>query len=43
VFYVDERPTYEEQISALARGPLVKQAYAGYSKETWDEFRATMM
>lgn len=43
VFYVDERPTYEEQIPALARGPLVKQAYAGYSKETWDEFRAAMM
>ncbi len=43
VFYVDERPTYEEQIPALARGPLVQHAYAGYSKETWDEFRATMM
>jgi 2-oxoglutarate ferredoxin oxidoreductase subunit beta len=43
VFYVEERPTYEEQIPALARGPLVQHAYAGYSKETWDEFRATMM
>lgn len=43
VFYVEERPTYEEQIPALARGPLVQHAYAGYSKQTWDEFRATMM
>lgn len=43
VFYVTERPTYEEQIPALAHGPLVKHAYAGYSKQTWDEFRATMM
>lgn len=43
VFYVEERPTYEEQIPALARGPLVQHAYESYSKQTWDEFRATMM
>jgi len=43
VLYVDERPTYEEQVPALARGTLVKQPLAGYSKETWDEFRNSVL
>jgi len=43
VLYVDERPTYEEQVPALAKGTLVKQPLAGYSKETWDEFRNSVM
>jgi 2-oxoglutarate/2-oxoacid ferredoxin oxidoreductase subunit beta len=43
VLYVDERPTYEEQVKALAQGALVKQPVGGYSKETWDEFRAAFM
>jgi len=43
VLYVDERPTYEEQVPALANGTLVKQPLAGYRKETWDEFRNSVM
>lgn len=44
VIYQEEgRPTYEEQVKALAYGPLVKQPLAGYSKETWDELRAAFM
>ncbi len=42
VLYVDERPTYEEQVKSLATTPLVKQALT-YRKETWDEFRAAFM
>jgi pyruvate/2-oxoacid:ferredoxin oxidoreductase beta subunit len=40
VLYVDERATYEDQVAALTNGALVKQSLTGYSKETWDEFRA---
>ena len=43
VLYVDERPTYEDQVAALKKGTLVKQPLAGYGKETWDEFRAVVM
>lgn len=43
VLYVDERPTYEEQVKAIAETPLVKQKPGGYSKATWDEFRAAFM
>ena len=44
VIYQEEgRPTYEDQVKALAQGALVKQPLAGYSKETWDEFRAAFM
>jgi len=43
VLYVDDRPTYEEQVKAIAETPLVKQPVGGYSKETWDEFRASFM
>lgn len=42
VLYVDERPTYEAQVTALAQGALVKQPL-GYSAATWDEFRAAFM
>lgn len=43
VLYVDERPTYEEQVKAIAETPLVKQPLGQYRKETWDEFRAAFM
>jgi 2-oxoglutarate ferredoxin oxidoreductase subunit beta len=43
VLYVDDRPTYESQVAALAQGPLVKQTLGGYGKETWDGFRAAFM
>jgi 2-oxoglutarate ferredoxin oxidoreductase subunit beta len=43
ILYVEERPTYEEQVKALEKGALVKQPLGGYSKETWDEFRAAFM
>ncbi len=43
VLYEDARPTYEAQVKSLAQGALVKQPLSGYSKETWDEFRASFM
>lgn len=43
VLYLEERATYEEQIPALTQGALAKQPLAGYSKQTWDEFRAAFM
>ena len=43
ILYVDERPTYEDQVPALAKGALAKQPLDGYSKATWDEFRAAFM
>ena len=43
ILYVDDRPTYEDQVATLKKGALVKQPLAGYGKETWDEFRTSMM
>ena len=44
VLYVAEgRQTYEEQVKQIATTPLVQQPLEGYSKETWDEFRAAFM
>jgi 2-oxoglutarate ferredoxin oxidoreductase subunit beta len=44
VLYVAEgRQTYEEQVKQIATTPLVQQPIEGYSKETWDEFRAAFM
>jgi 2-oxoglutarate ferredoxin oxidoreductase subunit beta len=44
VLYVEEgRQTYEDQVKALEKGALVKQALGGYAKATWDEFRTSMM
>ncbi|MCL4489807.1 MAG: hypothetical protein M1570_17010 [Chloroflexi bacterium] len=43
VLYEEERTTYEDQVAALQKGPLVKQPLGGYSKETWDELRKSMM
>jgi 2-oxoglutarate/2-oxoacid ferredoxin oxidoreductase subunit beta len=40
VIYRDEsRPTYEEQIPALARGPLAKQPVDGHSPEVWERIK----
>jgi 2-oxoglutarate ferredoxin oxidoreductase subunit beta len=40
VLYRDEtRPTYEEQVPVLAKGPLVKQPLDGHSLEEWERLK----
>jgi 2-oxoglutarate ferredoxin oxidoreductase subunit beta len=40
VIYRDEsRPTYEQQVPALAKGPLVKQPLDGHPAEEWERIK----
>jgi 2-oxoglutarate ferredoxin oxidoreductase subunit beta len=40
VLYRDEsRPTYEEQVKVLAKGPLVKQPLDGHSADEWEKVK----
>jgi 2-oxoglutarate ferredoxin oxidoreductase subunit beta len=40
VIYRDEtRPTYEDQVPALARGPLAKQPLDGHSFDVWEKIK----
>ena len=39
VIYRGGRPTYEEQVPALANGPLVKQPLDGHSLDEWEKIK----